>query len=463
MNGKDLLDKMSDVDPKLIENAENSNRKPKNKRRMFIELTSGMAAVAAAAVLAVAIGKNPAVTPPIDLTSDTNSGTVSGVASNTEINSGVNSEITSTPSKPEPQKPKDPPVIDFSQYERLPLISRVNYGLGGGGDILNSISNGASISKASPQLHSPWNAELGLKTLPVYKSTSTEADMDAIREYVKKTAAKLGISENELELREPGGSVESNLAALRKMMEDAGVPEEEIERELAWRKLSLSGNATVETAANGINICINTAYGMDIRFDEPIKLPDGCKLGGNASEEENIAAVEYLAEKFRDVLGYEDPVIAKCDDDIRDGYYCVYENAGTIEEQILNYSTKYTVFYEASALDDPGLTYPGLMGFMRIHSNENCVKLDDYPIYTPEQAIQILQSNKYSDDERMPEDAEILKVDITYGNYAGFTVVLPYYEIYTDSETDDTCDIYRICAVPEQFVDIQNSDYGVSA
>lgn len=457
MNGKDLLDKMSDVDPKLITDAE---KKPKNKRKLFIGISSGMATVAAAAVLAVAIGRNPVVTPPVVETSNTNSGTVSdtnsAVNSNPGTNSGVNSgdqPITSTPTQP---VIKDPPVIDFSEYEHLPVISSGDYGVRGWG---SGVSRNNSVTRSELEIHSPWSG-MELKTMPVYKSTSTEADMKEIREYVKKAAAALGISENELELREPAGDVDSQLKSLRKMMEDAGASEEEIERELDKRRRQMLGMAGVEGKADGISFDIMTNYRMQVSFDTPIKLPDGCKLGRDATDSENRAATEYLAEKFKELLGYEKPVISKNSE--RPDYYCVYEGAGEIEDQIFNYSTKYVIFY-ASPED------PTAMSFMWIDSNKNCVKLDDYPIYTAEQAMEILKSNKYGDDERMPSDAKILKTDLYYNNEPGYTVVLPYYEFYVEADgTPDTggdlvCDVYKICAVPDQFVDVQNADYGARA
>lgn len=458
MNGKDLLDKMSDVDPKLITDAE---KKPKNKRRLFIGISSGMATVAAAAVLAVAIGRNPTVTPPVIETSGTNSGVVSDTSgnvatSNPENNSGDN-PTTSTPTAP---VVNDPPVIDFSEYEYLPLISSGDYGVRGAG---SSISKGFSTTQSRLEIHSPWSSDMELKTMPVYKSTSTEADMNDLREYVKKAAAALGISESELELSEPMGSIDENLEALRKMMTDAGLSEEEIEHELEWRKRMLLGNSGVEGKADGVSFSTMTDYNLKVSFDPAIKLPDGCKLGRDATDGENLAATEYLAEKFKDLLGYEKPVISKNEE--RPNYYCVYEDTEKIEDKIFNYSTKYVTFYDCSFPNED----PNAMGFMWISSNENCIKLDDYPIYTAEQAEEILKSNKYSDDERMPADAKILKTDLCYNNLAGFTVVLPYYEFYVESDgTPDTgddlvCDIYRICAVPDQFIDLQNEDYGVRA
>lgn len=433
MNGKDLLDKMSDVDPKLIEDAE---KKPQNKRRMFIGITSGMAAVAAAAVLAVAVGRDPTATPPV-----TESGVTSGIGSG-------NSETTSNPAVPEA---KDPPVIDFSEYEHLPVIS---------GEINTSIAKGSEslISKKLSELapHSPWSSDQEIKTMPVFASSSSEPDLEKMREYVKKAAAALGISESELEITDNSDHLNTQLDMVRESGKKQGLSEDEIEQLVEPYRRTMMSTVSVDGKTDGITLWLSSNYDLTVNFKTPIKLPEDCKLDRNASESEKIAATEYLAEKFKDLLGYEDPVILK--DESYPYYYSVYENAGKIDDRIFNYSTKHATFF---CLE----TDPGTMEFMRIYSSENCEKLGDYPIYTAAQAEEILKSNKYSEEDRMPANAKILKTDLVYNNRSGNTVLLPYYEFYveTDEVPDPGDDVvykcYKICAVPDQFVDVQNVDY----
>ena len=69
----------------------------------------------------------------------------------------------------------------------------------------------------------------------------------------------------------------------------------------------------------------------------------------------------------------------------------------------------------------------------------------------------------------MPADAKILKTELYYGNAAGYTAVMPYYRFYIESDHDFfpdhdvECDVYTIAAVPEEFIDMETTDYGVRA
>ncbi|MGN0683421.1 MAG: hypothetical protein ACI4JY_07045, partial [Oscillospiraceae bacterium] len=61
MNGKQLLDKISDIDPRLIEDAEKISHK---KNRLLIGIAPIAATAAAAALIAVVIGHSSTQKPP---------------------------------------------------------------------------------------------------------------------------------------------------------------------------------------------------------------------------------------------------------------------------------------------------------------------------------------------------------------------------------------------------------------
>lgn len=446
MNGKDLLDKMSDVDPELIVDAEKQPRK--KKRGLYIGITSGMAMAAAAAVLAVAIGSNHVGKPPIVVNSgDTGSDVTSGGVG---INSGSNSGDTSVP--------KDPLGIDFSGYEHLPKISYFD---------LNMVAMGEPVrrdrvtKKLELESHSPWSADAELKTLPVYISYSVDPDIEKMREYVRAAAAALGISEDELEISDNIANFIEQLEMARKSMEKRGASEDEIERETEQLRRMMFSTATVYGKADGVSIDVGSIYDMRVSFDEKIKLPEGCRLGKDAAESEDLAAVEYLADKFKDLIGYENPVIGRCSE-YDDFYYGVYDASGELGDRIANFSIKFANFIENDRDSSE-------MSFLNVRSGGNLKKFGDYPIYTAAQAEELIKTDKFSDDERMPADAKIIKTDIVYSNRRGLTAVLPYYKFYVETDTapnaDDEvmCDIYMICAVPEQFIDIQVEDLGLYA
>lgn len=489
MNGNDLLEKMSEVDPKLIEDADKitEEQQPRKKRALFIGITSGMATVAAALAIVAVIGTNSSHKPSVDYTTSgydssgtdglpsVNAGGMQGTDSTdkaasdpegaTASTEGGNIE-TSVTNAPEDLGLKPQPVDNdaFSQYGgSLPKITNKDYGIRGmGGLSANTTKRETSLLPSELEIRSPWSIDAQLKTLPVYLSNSTTPDVDKMKEHVKSAAAALGIAESELEITDTsakifGGSLES----YRKTMEDQGVPEDEIERELERVSRYMGSSISIIGKANGITLNLYTDYSMKVSFDEPyVALPNGCSLGENATENEKRAATEYLAEKYKTLLGYENAKIARYGE-----YTCdfrVFEAAGDLTAQIVNYSLKNARF--CGAFEDPTK-----MDTLWVLSTGNLEKLGDYPIYTPQQALWVLSSDSTPEESRLPADAEIVKVDIVYNNRQGYTAVLPYYEFYVKSdreplnEGETEYDIYTIAAVPEQFIDMEIGDFGVRA
>ncbi len=426
MNGNKLLDKISDLDPKLIADAE---KKPhRSKRALFVGLTSGMATVAAAAVIAVTAANMRVQTPPV-VTSD-------------PVVSGSNSGSTSTQDPPViDNTPKDPPELDFSKYKDLPKIMDKDYShtaMGGGEKML--------LSKAELDITSPWKGA-ELETMPVYMSSSTDADLDQMCAYIKRAAAAMGISESDLEFNYWDFPVDGWDRQLRKSMEDAGLTEEEIEKELDRIRRINMGNSYIEARADGITFSLDTSFSLAIIFDEPVELPDGYGFTDGA-----IKIFDYLAEQYSGLIEYGKPAPGGSYE------FSVYDSDGDITQQTVNYWTNYVRFLDKQ----------GKLDEIRIKSLTGCEKLADYPILTPDQAVEILKSNKYNDEERMPADAKILKTDIVYKNSMGATAVIPCYKFYIETDEDPgfydiACKVYTIPAVPEEFIDMETENYGVSA
>lgn len=485
MNGNELLEKMSEVDPKLIEDADKiAEQQPRKKRALFIGITSGMATVAAALAIAAAIGTNSIHKPSVD--NNASAGSVDGLPSvnaggmqgtdstdkaasdpegATASAEGGNIE-TSVTNAPEDLGLKPQPVDNdaFSQYGgSLPKITNKDYGVRGMGDSnANTMKRETSLLPSELEIRSPWSIDAQLKTLPVYLSNSTTPDVDKMKEHVKSAAAALGIAESELEITDDSMKIlgHDSLGSYRKTMEDQGVPEDEIERELERVSRYMGASISVTGKANGITLNLYTDYSMKVSFDEPyVALPNGCGLGENATENDKRAATEYLAEKYKTLLGYEKAEIARYGE-----YTCdfrVYEAAGDLTAQIVNYSLKNARFI--------GHEDPAKMDTLWVLSTGNLEKLGDYPIYTPQQALWVLSSDSTPEENRLPADAEIVKADIVYKNLQGYTAVLPYYEFYVKSdreplnEGETEYDVYTIAAVPEQFIDMEVGDYGARA
>jgi len=463
MNGKELINKMSDTDPKLIADAEN---KPRRKRGLLIGLTSGMATLAATAVIAVAVGNNAAQKPPVIDTSDPNSVPA--------INSGiVGSGTTSTQDPPAVDPvPKDPPKLDFSKYKDLPKITTGDYGVrGNGGGAYLGEKDGVVVQQdfldySDLEQASPWKGA-ELETMPVFMSHSTDLppDLDKMYAIAREAAAALGIPEDSLEFTDNYQRLEETIEANRKMAKNAGATDEEIEDMINRIIRSVRSMTDVDAENEDIRISINSAFHKYITFfgeTGSIKLPEGYNFTLNATDEEKAALVEYFAEKYKGILNYSKPTLGRAiDTGDRISLY-IYDSDCDLTQQIVNYWMNYTFFEEH-------WENTGELSRFFVYTDDNCEKLGDYPILTAEQAEAILKSNKFDDEMRMPADAKILKIDMEYENLAGSTGVLPYYKFYveTDDEPYDfaelVCNVYSIPAVPEEFIDMETTDYGVRA
>lgn len=460
MNGKNLLDKMSNVDPKLIEDAD---KKPRRSKKLFIGITSGAAAAAAAALIAVTVGNNAGQKPPII---DTSGSTSSTPVTNSDI---VSSGDTSTQDPTVADNtPQDPPVLDFSKYKDLPKITIGDYSVTGmaGGAVLGK-KDGVVVQQdfldySDLEQLSPWKGA-ELETMPVFMSHSTDLDVDLDKMYAlaREAAAVLGIPEDSLEFTDNYHSMEETIEKHRQLAKENGATEEEIEDTINRMVRSVMSMTTVYAKNEDVLISVNTAFSIYVNFKGStgsIKLPDEYNFTESATDEEKAALVEYFADKYKDILNYSKPTLGKVNDD---GIH-IYDSDCDLTQQIVNYWMNYACFDEHSE-------NTGELCRMWINTDDACEKLGDYPILTAEQAEAILKSNKFDDEMRMPADAKILKIDMEYENLAGSTGVLPYYKFYveTDDEPYDfaelVCNVYSIPAVPEEFIDMDTTEYGVRA
>lgn len=463
-NGKKLLDKLSELDPELITNAD---KNPIKRSGMIIGFTTGMTAVAAATIIAVATNHVPERVPPIAATSEPVSS--SSVTDTSDTNSSTSSDNTSsvaqstisdptessdTVSDPVSAPPADPPQLDFSKYKDLPKISDYDYGVrGSGGSGYDEWLYFWELEDTSP-----WKGA-ELETMPVYMSSSTEKpDLDKMYARVKEIAALLGISADEMEFTDDYTSMDNVVERHRKMAEESGASEEEIEELI--NRITRGSMSQVYVAAENdkVRISLSTNYSVHILFNEPVELPEEYNFSNDATADEKAAAMGYLADKYKELTGYGAPLAVRSDDNY--GSY-VYETDDDLTREIVNYWINNTQFH----IDKDS----GKLNVIWINTDDALEKIADYPVLTAAQAEAILKSNKYNDNERMPADAKILKTELYYGNAAGYTAVMPYYRFFIESANDNTgdfevlCDVYTIAAVPEEFIDMDTKDYGARA
>lgn len=454
MNGKDLLNKMSDADPKLIEDA---NQKPRHSRKLFIGITSGAATAAAAALIIVMSGSNAGHGP----------GGAAYIESDSPISSvAVNSGNTSAQEPVAEPTPKDPPKLDFSKYKDLPKITSGDYAVTGmgGGEILGC-KDGVLVQKdfldySDLEQVSPWKGAV-LETMPVYMSHSTDLDLDVEKLYARarEMAAALGIPEDSLKFTDNYEDLTETIERHRQLARDHGATEEEVDETINRIIRSVRGMTNVKAENEDIRISVDSALHTYVYFQGgSVKLPEGYNFTESATDEEKAALVDYFADKYKGILNYSKPTLGRID---ADGFH-IYDSDCDLTQQIVNY-------WINSACFDEHWENIGELSRMWFDTDDNCEKLGDYPILTAEQAEAILKSNKFDEEMRMPADAKILKTDMVYKNLAGSTAVMPYYEFYveTNDETHDfaelVCNVYTIPAVPEEFIDMDTSDYGVKA
>ncbi len=458
MNGKDLLNKMSDVDPKLIEDADKT---PRHSRKWFVGITTGAATVAAAALIAVTIGNNAAQKPPVVDTSNPTS------------NAPVTSNIVSSGNTQEPSvvdlTPKDPPKLDFSKYKDLPKISYSSPIEGGkGGDEFIGAKDGVRVDKSyfnysQLEQSSPWKGAV-LETMPVYMSHSTDLDLDVDKMYarVREVAAALGIPEDSLEFSDSYEDLTKTLERHRQLARDHGATEEEIDDMIKNIIRGVMSQTYVQAENEDVKISVNAALHTYVYFQGgSIKLPDGYNFTKSATDEEKAALVDYFADKYKGILNYSKPTLREVGYTSNEINFYIYDSDCDLTQQIVNYWLNYASFEEHHE-------NTGELSRMWFDTDDNCEKLGDYPILTPDQAEAILKSNKFDDELRMPANAKILKTDMVYKNGSGCTGIIPYYEFYVetdkgDSNADVACLIYTFPAVPEEFIDMDTSDYGVKA
>lgn len=438
MNGNKLLEIISDIDPRLIEDADKS---PRSNSRLLIGVTSVAGTAVAAALVALSIGHRPTGKPPV-------------IESSSSENSTSSSVVDSSSSSKPDTKPIDPPELDFSKYKDLPKISDVNYTQSAMGCGKEVYLNYSELKKSGP-----WNGEI-LETMPVFISHSTDMNVNVEKMYslARDVAAVLGIPANSLEISDNFYDLTESIEYQSKLAKEAGATDEEIEEMISRMIRSVRSMSNVQAKANGITITVDTAFCTNICFEQPIKLPEGITLNPNSSDEEKLLG--YITENYKEFIMFSKPV---CENDrISIDDFCIYESDCDLAGQIVNYCLNSVVFSGTYGKDDE-------IRQIYICSDDNCEKLADYPILTPQQAEAILKSTRYDDKNRMPADAEILKIDLYYHYSAGSTGVMPYYQFYvkTDKEVrfgkEVTCDVYTIAAVPEEFIDVETKNYAVSA
>lgn len=387
MNGEELLNKMSDVDEGLIIEAE---KKP-IKKRLFIRL----GAVCAAA-LAITLGVNFI------------------------------------------------PKLTFVEPPVLELTDKSFWTFGGGG--FGGGFEGIHVNDPSELDNgNPWSENMKIRTLPVFTSSSTYPDAEKMKETLINAAEFFGLDIDSLEIKDSTLSDE-DIENLREQFIEYGAPDEEIERVI---KNSCSGGE-VWAKQNGISIDVDTAFCLNIVFEDGIELPHEYNFSKSASEEELSRAGDYLVNEYKDLLKMKKPV--KNLHAEYNGSVEFYDGGKSDEDKVVNYSLNFVRFISNDE---------GKLRIIRIFTDTGCEKIADYPIISAEDAQKLLWEGGYlsSVSYDITGDEEIGRIELMYRSGIGYEYVLPFYRIlvklpeeYDDDKEKSCYGGYYVPAVEGEYL-----------
>lgn len=273
----------------------------------------------------------------------------------------------------------------------------------------------------------PWNEQIELTTLPVYKNTveleefiPKNYDKEKVLEKIREVAGRMGIDEH----------------ALSQVKEQ---PEME----------------TVTCETNEVSIQANAAGEISVEFQTPQDLPEGYVFNYDATYKDCMKAAEFFKNKYSDILSMKAPTV-----NIYGGDYDIYskqsyqlafyENSEDIVKKIINYNFRQTEFQQSEE---------GKLRRIWIHQPDLSQKVGDYPIISVAEAKTLLKKGNYSTSSpyQLPGMKYVKKVELVYLTGVFESYFMPYYKFYvelpeekgvTDSLRDTDMKTYGVYYVP---------------
>ena len=194
------------------------------------------------------------------------------------------------------------------------------------------------------------------ETLPVYKNTllvsergvSIGGDEDAMRATLLDVAERLGLDTENLDITEvfaKDTNDESTLQAIKDEFKDAD----------AATKQRLNGPEQLVATAEGMRIQVKGDLTTEIFFEQAVALPEGLHFIDNATYEELEQVAVYLKDTYADLLGMDHPQVNIHGGDYTyDGQQRYqlefYEGSEDDTQALLNYHFNRVAFYS----DDQG-------------------------------------------------------------------------------------------------------------
>ena len=419
LNGEKFLDRMSDVDHRLITEAD------KARKSKGIFWKAGIVTVAAAAAVAV----------------------------------GLNFLLPMLQNKPMPQD-NDPNWTPLSSDELpdLPMLEAATFGEKPVGMGYEGFSRSEMEKRIA--VYDKLRQNFGIREMPVYKSGSVNPDVDAMRARLREVVEYFGLDYDSLDINETVTDEES----LREQFEAYGAPEEEIQRMLNISRMNSyisvyerdDEGYSLSSFSIDASLCVS-AHLSHTYYDDKgvfetggIELPSEYNFKDGASPEELEAAGRYILDKFSDLFGINNPVVVT--DPEYDGYVEFYEKGATDAESIANQCIKHVGF---SSTDD------GKLGMIRIFEEyKHCEKIADYPIANLEQATELLRNGNYLTSAMydLTGEEEIAFVELKYRSGIGYSCVMPFYRFLVklpeefEQEGEEHYGAYYVAAVRQEYL-----------
>lgn len=376
------------------------NRKKRNKIILtFVPLVVCLCAVSAAAVPTVFSGKK----------STAPESSVNEIASETE------SETYTAPETP-PQNTK--PTNGSSA--RLPMLA-ISEEEGGYGCEAYWAYDISELENANP-----WNKEMKLSTLPVFKTAAdtlvTDAEFAEMEKFLKEIADKLELNSGTLNITE--------------------------------------NPSELSAESDGIKLKVDRTMLLTVTLDPAVALPQKYDFSYYAPFDSMKTAAEYLKEKYRTLFDGKKYALNLYGGDydiyLRQHYYISFYCAeGDDTQKIINYNFNKIYF----SPDDSGRLF-----FIRIDRANLSDKVGDYPIITVEKAEELLKAGKYvtSMPHTFNGNENIAKVELIYRNAPWDKYYMPYYRFYVETPYEEMGDMkkhglkeygaYYVPAVEERYI-----------
>lgn len=308
----------------------------------------------------------------------------------------------------------------------------------------------------------PWNESMKLDSLPAYKNLSLRGSAqfgpgyytrEELAEMADKAAAALGTSVVSAEFKY-NDYIKDHVIYMT--------------AECQGEKYGVDP-ISIRVYGNG-EISVSFGESNTDKYGSPFTDESGAAFGDDGK------ATLFLAEKFRELLQLENPVLnfSKGDYSFSGEYggkinFSVYEGSDDPVRRILNYNFNNAFF--SFAVSDSTVT---LYGINRDNKLAAAEFLGDYPIITAEEAKQLLLNsnvlpnrNGYFFEDDAIKEENIKKTELIYNNYDE-EFFLPYYQFTVEVEcdgdwiTDKNLKSYCMYCVPavktEYFFDDINPD-----